>query len=219
MTVMAVNDGIIMAADRQAGCPAGASASEKIVYSKVMSRSVNKLFAIGDNIGLSSAGMTYPEMGLYFEFLSRTHSFNSPVEAANDIVRFIANVIKPTGGEKMHTVVFAAGYDKNKKDFRAKPEVYSISTIGGEAAVAAVGSRGFTHIGSSGYFDPYQDRINSNRVNYSLQDAADICKLAFDMSRSLERYLDFADNISPDIDILAITPGGIRWVLKQDVKA
>jgi 20S proteasome alpha/beta subunit len=204
---MAVTNGIVMAADRQAMHSGN----------KVLTRSVHKLFAIGSNVGVSCVGMTDPQTELYLQLLSEGKTFDNPKEAAAAIKNFLINEIniEISKDADMDNVIFVAGYDK-KKGRIPVPEVYYISIQNND--ITTVGSWGFTHIGSSNYFEPYQDRINSNRVGYSLQDAVDICKLAFDLSRGLEKYLDFEDNISPDIEMLAITPSGIKWILKKELE-
>jgi hypothetical protein len=78
---------------------------------------------------------------------------------------------------------------------------------------------GFIYAGSNEYFQPFADRLNIRKtiLEYSLQDAANICKPAIDMSRGLERYLDFNEAVSEDIEMIAVTIDGIKWIKKAEL--
>jgi 20S proteasome alpha/beta subunit len=220
VTAMAVKGGIIMAADRQA-----------MLHGKdrIASKTIKKLFTIGDNIGVNSAGRSFYNEKFFIEKLSKTKSFNSPLEAAMEIKYFFSNYTEPVKHERHdgvcdYPLYFIAGYDKSKMKSKfdpngyqmPTPEIYHFNTK--DNNIVKTCSYGFTYCGANYYFDKYVDKINENIYRYTLQDAVDITKFSFDISRNLQKYLDFEDRISEDIEMIAITPHGIEWIQKKELE-
>jgi 20S proteasome alpha/beta subunit len=215
ITMMGTKHGIIMAADRQAMI-AGKN-------NKVSTRTMKKLFPIGDSIGLSFSGVSGFEE--YIEQFCRTYKPVTVEQTAQDFFSFIheAAMRKVESVQKVeqHSLlsVYMAGYDKNEEF--PKPKMYQIVIpANGGKNIFFVGSNGFMYDGCSHYFQPYVDKIGKNPRfhHYTLQDAVDITKLAFNIGINLARYIEFEEKISRDIDMIAITPDGIQWLLKNELE-
>jgi hypothetical protein len=218
---MSVNDGIIMAADMQS-----------MNGDRIVSKTIKKLFSIGDNIGVNMGGMALSSSNLYLEHLSGTKNYDSPIEAARDIMFFFIEDMEKAVREKKDgmssdTEFYVAGYDKTKAGKKTllnpigkwsliDPEIYHISVQ--NERITSMGCFGFLFRGANSYFNYYCEKINEKIFGYTLQDAVNITKLAFDTSRSLGKYLDGEEYISEDIEMLAITPLGIEWVQKKELE-
>jgi len=147
-----------------------------------------------------------------------------------EIKGFFANNVQQANSEiapsgySTHTEIFIAGYDKRKLEKppqmgtfnKPMPEIYFLNTQDGK--ITDLRNYGFWCRGANQYFDRYQEKINVNIHSYTLQDAIDITRFAFDTSRGLGRYLDKEDLISDDMEIIAITPYGIEWVQKKELE-
>ena len=242
IVTMGVAEGVIMAADRQitqiasidelnmntAGNTAEQAVMEMIneklgklkkTFTTSLTRTARKLFTMGDNIGVSMGQAMYNENGIlmsvFVDYFCRTHSFDKPREAAEELLEYLCKV----GGNNVDTILHVAGYNKSEPE-QLTPEMYHLDLktkdfFGGSDLV-------FNYGGFNEYFKPFADRINDGEaktiLRYSLQDAVDITKFAIDMSRFLSRYLDFEDGISEDIEMIAITHNGIQWLRKAELE-
>jgi len=213
ITTMAINDGIIMLGDRLVGGRA-----------RILKR---KLFSTG-NIGLSclchfgneKEGMPLGESGAIAEFC-KTNSFNSPKEAAEKFYQYLKDDLCKKFGISIY-VAHIAGYN-------GVPEMYRISnleedrkiTTFGSSELKFFGNKGFMQYGCGGWYaEQYADMINSQKGlsllnNYTLQDALDFSKLIHTMCRGLMKHLERKEEISEEIDVLALTSEGIQWLRKE----
>jgi predicted proteasome-type protease len=214
-TVMAVKNGIIMAADRRA-----------MAGGNIASHTQKKLLVIGDTVAMTKGGNVRPLAELYYEKLSHEKKFNSPTEAAQEIINYFSENIdqyeKEEDAINNETNCIIAGYDKQKINVIGggipTPEIYYASTQ--KNTVLNISNYRFFFRGANEYFDQYVDEINKRIIafNYTLQDAVNITKFAFDMSRTLGHYLDRQNSISEDIEMLSITPYGVEWVRKKELE-
>jgi len=227
-TVMSVADGIIMAADRRS-CHF-VEKVDGIIYSTAQSNTVKKLFLIGDNIGIGTGGYTAPMLDIHLEHLSRDATFKNPMEAAQNILDYF-NINEKN--KKNPVEIFVTGYDKSKQYEKSKyfpgttnylnpiPETYYINTA--ENEISLWQNYGFVYRGCNSHFDTYKDKINSiikkSNNYYTLQDAVDVSKFAFDISRKIDRYFYFVDNMSIDMDMIVITPYEAKWLIKRELEA
>jgi len=240
ITTMAVPSGVIMAADRQitqkaavpqTQLPEGRNDSETFIlntitrsyepliamlkeYEKPLSRTVNKLFTIGDNIGVNMGQTMFTEkkvpVSLYVDYFCRAKNFDDPETAAKELCAYLHGI-----DGNMDTILYLAGYDKTEPDVLT-PEVYRISIKNN--AVNPISNYSFHYAGYSDYFLQYCEKVNRNIFEYSLQDAADICNFAITMCRTLGWYLDFNCGISDDIEMIAVTHSGIQWLKKAELR-
>jgi len=209
-SAMAVSEGIIMLSDHQITVPG--------VYMP-LTRSAKKLLAVGDNIGICiGAQMILPggqPVSMALEYHLKNKKYDRPEDLAMEIFDFMLPYDReeyPIG----YTFVLA-GYDKTIDAF-PQPEIYFISTK--YECCELKRTEGLLQVASNPYFKQFADKINNNPYYkyYTLQDAIDISKLAVDFSRNIERYLDFKECISPKIDMIAITPHGIQWIVKTELE-
>lgn len=210
ITTFATLEGVIMTADRQI-------MKGSLPHSKPLTKTARKLFTMGDNIGIVMGQAMYTEsqipVSVFIDHFCATNTFDGPEQAAIKLLELLHRV-----GGNIDTYVFLAGYDKSKPD-QLTPEIYHFEvnkgTLHGGSDVS------FCYAGANAYFKPFSERLNADKLsllNYSLQDALNICMLATDMSRGLEKYLDFNQEISDDVEIIAITPRGIQWVRKAELE-
>jgi len=188
-------------------------------FTTPLTKTARKLFTMGDNIGVCMGQAMYNESGVpmsaFVDYFCRTHTFDKPREAAQELLNYLCEV----GGNNIDTLLHLAGYNKSEPE-QLTPEMYHLSL---ETKSFSGGSDlAFNYGGFNEYFKPFSDRINDREAKtifkYSLQDAADIAKFAIDMSRFLSRYLDFEDGISDDIEMIAITHSGIQWLRKAELE-
>jgi len=239
ITTMGVPSGVIMAADRQitqkaqiqTELPEGRNDNETFIlntiartyeptfamlknYARPISRTVKKLFTIGDNIGVNMGQTLHTKEGIpvsvFMDYFCRTKSFDDPEIAAKELCNYLHGI-----DGNMDTIIHLAGYDKTEPDILT-PEVYRISIK--ENTVFSMKNYGFHYAGYNDYFLQHCEKIDENIFKYSLQDAADICNFAITMCRTLSKYLDFNSGISDDIEMIAITHNGIQWIKKAELK-
>jgi hypothetical protein len=185
-------------------------------FSKPLTKSAKKLFTIGDNIGVCMGQAMYTQKRFPLDLLvgnfCKTNTFDKPKDAAEQLFEYLRSK-----DENLNTILHVAGYNKTNGEF-PMPEIWHVDME--NKKVSFFNNLGFLYGGANDYFKPFSDRINTSTalLDYSLQDAVDISKFAIDMSRSLERYLDFSELISPDIEMIAITIHGIQWVLKKELE-
>ena len=184
-------------------------------FYKPLTKSARKLFTIGDNMAFSMGQELltkdfYPVELLADQFC-RKNTFDKPTDAAQSLFDFMCSK-----DENMNLYIHFAGYDKSNTE-RFTPEFYDIKIS--EKKCEFMGHTGFMYAGANDYFTPYTEKLANQIMVYTVQDAIDICQLAIDMSRRLGRYLDFKETISPDEEIVAITPNGIQWVKKSKLEA
>jgi len=239
ITTMVLCEGIIMSADRQITQRASTrkidvQMANNIIeqqisnlfnqelsnldnlFKRPLTRTAKKLFTMGDNIGIAM-GQTmftnnnYIPVSLYVEHFCRNNNFDNPKEAAEKLLEYLRQV-----DSTINTTLFIAGYNKSDLD-----------TLSGVAYYVKVKENkygnmkmpGFNYAGANDYFSDYSNKINTceNILKYTLQDAVNICKLATDICRGLERYIDFNEAISDDIEMIAITKDGIQWLKKAEL--
>ena len=216
ITTMAVPEGVIMAADRMIveyigelgfEAPDGFREATKD-YNRPLTRTAKKLFAIGGNIGGIIGQTMYTNQGLpvsmFIDHFCNNNDFDEPRQAAEKLAEYIHGI-----DGNMDTIMVLAGYNRNTPDVLSS-ESYNIVIKTKE--VERLSSFGFCYAGTNSYFGPYNEKINENILRYTLQDAANVCKFATDMSRGLDRYLNFKEAITEDIDMIAITRCGMQWL-------
>jgi hypothetical protein len=213
ISTMAVNDGIIMLADRRVG---NIKSGERPLFKR-------KLFTTG-NIGvcfLSHYCTKDPFLSIE-QFCEHKH-FNGPMEAAEGIHKHIRTDLTESVGTMC--VIQIAGYNKSDN----KPAVYTIDYRQGEEIIGKFGNetckyrgdRGFFHFGcADGYIEQYAEMINKSEFIRicSLQEAADWSVLMHSFGKGMIRYMSLRDDISDEIDVIAITPEGIRWLRKPELE-
>jgi hypothetical protein len=115
--------------------------------------------------------------------------------------------------DTMDLTIHFAGYDKSYGFFL--PELYEINIL--QKIFKYHGNTGIAVAGANDYFMPFTEKIKEQINLYNLQDAVDICCLAIDMSRRLEKHIDFRETIS-DFDMVAITLDGLQWLKKAKLE-
>jgi hypothetical protein len=185
-------------------------------YSRPIPKTDKKLFAKVDNIGLAMGKTMHTSkkfpVNLLVSSFCKKNNFDTPKEAVEKLLEYLRSK-----DPEMDTIILLAGYDKTSEEFPL-PEMYHISVKNNAASF--YGNMGFLYAGNNDYFKPYSDRIRQeqNILDYSLQDAVDICQLATHMSRELDRLIDFRDTVSEDIEMIAITLDGIQWIKKAELR-
>jgi len=212
ISVMAVGEGIIMTADRQVTTPKD---------NRIMTKTASKIFTIGDNIGVVIGGEMYAIaekklISLLFGEFCKHNTFENPKNAADKIFDFLCSI--ETSGDYLGIIALVAGYDRKNNS----TEIYYIATQAKELSYC--GDLGFINITKNYHFKPCMDKINEKLsgcgyMHYTLQDSIDISKFGIDMTRFIDRYIEFRDYISDDIEMLSITPQGIQWIIKKELEA
>jgi len=238
ITTMVVCEGIIMAADRQITQTASTRKldlqmannntmeqqiaslfNQKLsnlddLFKKPLTRSAKKLFTMGNNIGIAMGQTMYTRnhvsLSIYVDDFCRKHTFDKPKEAAEKLLKYLRNI-----DDSVDTILFLAGFDNDPELLSG--EAYYIKVKDNE--YGSMKMPGFNYAGANEYFFDYSNKINAREkiLSYTLQDAVNICKLATDICRGLERYLDFNEAISDDIEMIAITKDGIQWLKKAEL--
>jgi len=238
ITTMVVCEGIIMAADRQITQNASTkkidiqTANNNFLEQQIsnmindhlknidgqlkkpLTRSAKKLFTMGNNIGIAKGQTMYTRnhvpLSIYVDDFCRKHTFDKPKEAAEKLLEYLRII-----DNSVDTTLFLAGFDNNPELLSG--EAYYIKVKDNEYGNMKM--PGFNYAGANDYFSEYSKKLSApeNIMNYTLQDAANICKLAIDTCRGLERYLDFNEAISDDIEMIAITKDGIQWLKKAEL--
>lgn len=180
----------------------------------VLTKSAKKLFTVNDNIAFSTGQKLYTRELCPVELLAdqfcRKNTFEKPADTAKSLFDFMCSK-----DAAMDLTIHLAGYDKNKELFT--PEFYEINIL--QKTCERWGSTGLVFAGANDYFSPFVDKIANQIKLYTVQDAVDICCFAIDMSRKLQKYVDFQEVISEDYDVLAITANGLQWVKKAKLEA
>ena len=236
ITAMVLCDGIVMAADRQITQSAGMkkinpqtannTAEQQVIelvnrkldsinFDKPLTRSAKKLFTIGDNVGVAQGQNMFSSKGLpinmFVDAFCRRNNFVSPKEAAEKLLEYLRTI-----DSTADTIFMVAGYDKSKPDVLTG-DAWHINVRDNECCL--MNNPGFSYAGANDYFLEFSNKINdlSKIMNYSLQDGINICKLAIDTSRGLERYIDFNEAISDEIEMIVVTIDGIKWIKKAEL--
>jgi hypothetical protein len=233
ISVMAVREGIVMLADRR-GCYIDFMGGQAFGH-PTETELKRKIFTIGSNIGLVYGGVAGTKDGRtveqYLERFCKTHSFTNPEEAGFELIFYMkknTELCDVSYKEDSYndTVLYIAGYDNRKKkyilnssrDTFPKPEIYFVTIKAGQIRFS--GDMGFLYAGSYAYIKPFTDKLNTTIAikQHSLQGAVDFSKLAFDITRGLEKHLDLKTTISDDFEMIAITPYGIQWLRKAELE-
>jgi hypothetical protein len=182
-------------------------------FYKPLTKSAKKLFAIGDNMAFSTGKVLHTKefypVELLAEQFCRKNTFTKPEDVAKSLFDFMCS--KDDG---MDLYIHLAGYNKDNDGFI--PEFYDINIV--EKKCKYLGCTGFQYAGANDYFTLYTERLASQVMFYTVQDAINICRLAIDMSRRLGRYLDFEETISEDEDVIAITIDGLQWIKRAKLE-
>ena len=185
-------------------------------HSEIQTKSARKLFTIGDNIGINMGQAMYTNnrvpVSVLLDWFCRSNTFDKPKEAAEKLLSYLHGV-----DGNMDTTLMLAGYDKSDPE-NLLGYVFRIDVKDNE--VEPLSNLAFQYAGANDYFKQYCEKINQNTqlCRYTLQDAADICKLAIDTCRKFERYFDFKEAITESIEMIAITHSGIQWLRKAELE-
>jgi len=243
ISTMKVNDGFIMLADMQL-CRKRGRIDIEWDAPKVISVSSRKLWTIGNNIGISltAASQRYVRHGhIYTVLLNRfcnEHTFSTPREAAFALHDFIYS----GGRDKAHVeymekcydldgedkyLFHVAGYEIDEKRGLVNPNLYCVNTIHcsdsrKEPVVFAREGKGYIQCEYEIHIAEFINQINADKeeafYNYSLQNAVDISKTLFDIARGAQRIINRVNTISENFEMIALTPDGIQWLKKYELK-
>ena len=241
ITTMIVSDGIVMAADSACSMLRVVDTKnihnnnydnaiqnitgdqmaidyQNVIGSYIISKSVQKLWEMKKcPIAISSGQETITRntgksIQPYINFFCNNNCYDNPKDAALDLLQLIRSV-DPTIGAIFHV----CGY--NPSSSIPYPEFWVVDIAKGMLTCALKqGQGGFNYHGANDFFTPYALMISQNLIYFTLQDAIDITLLAFNMSIKLQKFIKLEQYIAPPIDLLVITPSGIKWIQKKELR-
>jgi hypothetical protein len=182
-------------------------------FTRVTTRTEKKLFTMGDNIGINFATAEAfqgdkPLIGLIEDFCMN-NNYTNIREAAHSLLQYLCEHRKAGV-----VTAYIAGYDVSENKYR----MYQVTTWHpntGKEETTIYGERGFSYRASNSHVR------NLGMVDFrdfSLQDAIDYTKFAFDTSRGMMRFYDKVDSISDDFEMIAIMRSGIQWIKKRELR-
>ena len=211
--------GIVMAADSgNSVCEVSKPFMLHFDPSRNISKSFEKLFSMPNSIGISLAHEWITSSGKpihpYFDHFITNNSFNTPKEAAYALLKYISS-IDPNLDIKFHV----AGYEAQGKDEPPAACAFLVKVKDNTVTLFnQPGAGGLMYCGAADYLSSFTPLIKQNIGFYSLQDAVDVSVFAITMSARLQRFIAMSDVICGDIDALAITQNGLKWVSRKSLQ-
>ena len=216
-----VYDGIIMAADSATSKlkfinGEVSSNPNDVLSGHIVSRSIQKLHTIGNNIGVSESHQWTLEYGKsikpYLSKFYNDNNFSTPIEAAEALMKYVQSI-----DSTIDARFNIAGYEPQGNGLPV-PMAYVVEPKTNEITrLNEPGLCGIMWLGVSDWFAAHIQKINLGL--FSMQDAIDISTFIIDGAIKLNRFQGEREGVCLPIDVLAITQNGIEWVKKKSLKS